>query len=253
MPRLNKKQQAFAKELALELYKLEALAEDHCTIIQQADPNQVAEAYARCAVGRPPVGALPPRDQEQAAIAQAERDLKVPATTLDERIVAVSTAMFLSRIKLILGAENNIDMLAEVATLRHAHHQKNLENHPPPQHLPPATVPAPAAHAEQDPESDNPDALPASALHSRDFRNAARLPLKRADINKYRRNPDSLLDASQIFVSKTSGDFYQVSSIVSTRGGKLFYLTYADEGSEGVSSSSEDFFSLLSDSCKVQV
>ncbi|KAK7033361.1 hypothetical protein R3P38DRAFT_3352514 [Favolaschia claudopus] len=252
MPRLTKAQtrKALAKELALELYNLDVVAGDHCAIIGQATEEQVAEAYARGAVGRRSFGSMPPPDQMQAAIALAERDLEVVASTLKERMDAVASAMFLAQVKMMLGAKNDFELVKEVSALRVALHDKRFANHPPPHQLPPATIPTPAA---QDLEPDYPELLPASTLRSMDFRNATRLPLKRVDINKYRRNPDPLLNASQFFVSKKSGNFYKVSSIVCTPEGKLFYLTFADEGSAGMCYTSEDFFELLSDSCKVQI
>lgn len=74
MARLTVLQRETAQTLAKELFALETLVEEHSAVLR-ADPNQLADTYARYILTAPSEGFLPPRNNFLATIKQCEDTL----------------------------------------------------------------------------------------------------------------------------------------------------------------------------------
>ncbi|KAK7033340.1 hypothetical protein R3P38DRAFT_3352494 [Favolaschia claudopus] len=264
MPRLTPAKKEDAKVLAKELFEIDVMAEKQMAIVRYVDQAKVAEAHAAISKGRPPVGSLPPQDRMQDCIDYTQQELEklqaLKNPSLVDRMMIVTNALFLARVKLLLAGENDHFFTLEIIKHRNDMHTQYRTTHgfygdPNVPRLNSAAPivsapPAAAAAVEESgaPESKYPLGLPALDLDSQDLQHVARTPLQPHQITTLRRNPDRLMD--EIFISE-AGEFYQVSSIMMSKRAKFFYLTFADEGEEAVCYTYEDFFSLLSSSSKV--
>ncbi|KAJ6516412.1 hypothetical protein C8R45DRAFT_960047 [Mycena sanguinolenta] len=255
--KLSPAQQQAAEALALKIFNWEVLSEEHAAVLR-SDPNQLAEAYAQCAVTTPPVGSFPPRDQFNNCIAKAELDLQVASTTFSERLQAISNCLFLCRIHMMLAAEKDHAVYLEMKKKRSAMHNQHTyvtsQTILPSQLLPVLAEDFAPRHTAQAParEFQYPMGLPARSLAWEEIGDYMRVKVTAAAIAGYRRNPDRLPGHIFVLDSSEEVEAFRVSAILTTENKEiLFYLVFAGEGPEAVCHTSDVFFALLSTSARV--
>ncbi|KAJ7216579.1 hypothetical protein GGX14DRAFT_562142 [Mycena pura] len=279
MPLLSPDERELARTIAQQVFDWEVLSEEHCAVLRQ-NMNDYAVAYEQLEEQTP--SAFPPRDQWDRVVEQLARTLEPKAVSMIEyviiaffrifsprhssRLKAVATLLFLTRISLLKAGEDT-NVYLEVLRIRNQLQYQNRENMPRVEMvLPPAgqmnpslakLIGAPVENAT--PTTTLPVNLPPSAPSTRlplvipadNFTSASIQPVNPLnaqvsweELNRYRRNPDPLLDDA-IFRS-AEGEVFKVTAIttVAKVGGRdrLFYVTFADEGPEAVAYEA-DYFS----------
>ncbi|KAK7016321.1 hypothetical protein R3P38DRAFT_3203503 [Favolaschia claudopus] len=247
MPRLTAAKKKAATELAKELFEIDVIAEKHMAILRYVDQAKVAEAHAAIAKDKAPVGCLPPQNRMQECIDYAQQELELRTCKSSRTQLSPTYASSW------LAGENDHIFTKEVIKHRVAMHTQyqikygfygDANGRPSTLSLSLLlqTLALVSIH--------HPIELAACDLSSDELQDTPQLKLGATEVERFRQDPDSLLDL--FFVSSSSGEekFYQVASIMAKKTGKSFYLTFADEGPDAVCYPS-DFFTLLTSSHQV--
>ncbi|KAH8826754.1 hypothetical protein DL96DRAFT_1680722 [Flagelloscypha sp. PMI_526] len=263
MVRLSPAEREAAKARAKKIFEWERICEEHAAILR-ADPDRMAEAHEKCSANAPPEGFTPPRDEYDKYMANAEMIINKPCEDFVDHVNVVSACLFLCRLEMGISAETNYNAHLEMMRIRttlHDNHSYQPSHTVIPQNSHPhlarelglRTVgqPSPVTPAVLDLEElDYPPTMPARPFQSQTYTLCTRAPVTREEVEAYRRNPERL--PSHVFATPASDgedeEFFRVAAAMITGKDKVFYLVFADESSEAVAYSSEDFFSLLASS-----
>ncbi|KAJ7212281.1 hypothetical protein GGX14DRAFT_622904 [Mycena pura] len=174
-----------AEAVAQKIFQWEVLTEEQCRILrEETDYEELSQVYAEHAPNSLPVGSLPPREDYDVCIRQAELDVQKECITIIDRIRCVSNCMFLCRVTMNMTAEENESMYLEMLRHRTALHQNNflaLGYQIPT----PPTPPTPT-------EPQYPLVLDATAFTFEGLGSFQRIRVSKADIARYRGNPGLL-------------------------------------------------------------
>ncbi|KAJ7212283.1 hypothetical protein GGX14DRAFT_564755 [Mycena pura] len=232
-------QRQTAEAVAQKIVQWEVLAEEQCRILrEETDYEEVSQVYAEHAPNSLPVGSLPPREDYDVCIRQAELDVQKECITIIDRLQCVGTCMFLCRVTMTKTSEEDYSMYLEMLRLRGALHKN---------HLLALGYQIPALPTRTEPQY--PLVLDATAFTFEGLGSFQRIRVSADDIARYRRDLGPLTKHTFVMSGPDGSEkAFRVSAMLLTGGEKMVYVVFADDGPQAVSYSLTDFFDLLSTS-----
>ncbi|KAF8919021.1 hypothetical protein CPB85DRAFT_1557927 [Mucidula mucida] len=258
--RLNATERALVEKLGQKIFDWQRLMEEHFAVLR-TDPNAYAEAWQEYAAKAPQITQSRPATSTRSTFCLESDFLKknvlhsTITLKLQHACIPLSSSADAYHPVQVVGSIGNKGICPR-STHQYAPSHAIIPQNPHPllKEFFGGRVANTSAASESPPptnDSEYPVVLPGKPFSWSDILDYSRAPMLPADVACYKRNPGPLSRHTFTTTGDMGDEAFRVSSFLTIGEQKIFYVVYADAGTEAVSYSSSDFFTLLESSQRV--